>query len=604
MKAFLLRLLAVIGGFFLFMMLCGGLYAWYWYAHLSSPEATPKDMVLALDFTTPVVETTPDFSFSLQNIMYENEQPTPLIYIIRALENAKDDPKVKGVVANFGSRTLSFVQVQEIAKALQDFRQSGKFSYAYAANYGNFTAHGTNYLLASAFENIWLQPVGTIGLSNLGVESPFAKSALAKIGIVGDFMQREEYKSVMENITRDAYSPPVKENLTSLIGNMNDQLIRTLAASRKIDVAQAQTLFSNGPYTSNEALKNKLVTQLAYQDQFSDIVDEKAGKEAAVVSPSTYLAYFLNDHPAEQAKAEIALIVADGMIVDEAPKGPERLAMQGEIINTDSIVQAFDDAAKDKDVKAILFRVNSPGGSPSASESIRRALDKAKESKKPVYVSMGRVAASGGYWIAMDADKIIADPATLTGSIGVVAGKFVLGELFDKLGLTWDTISTGDNATMWSVRKPFSDKGRERMNAMLDDTYKTFTDSVAAARKIPPEKIPDIAKGRVYTGEQALKAGLVDELGGLNETIAALKTTLNLKADDRVVIAQFPPPETPVSLLMQILENLPFTGANFNGLLPFLHDAQAALLPFLQTLLLQTGTLHASLPVAFQGLGL
>lgn len=600
MKEFLLRLFATFGVLVMLGCLISAVFAWQWYSAMMEPEATPEKMVLALNFADPISETTSSLDFSLPTLLYDEAKPTPLVAIVSALSKAKDDPKVKGIVARFGTQSLTLVQAQEIAKALTAFRASGKFTYVYATSYGDFASGSTNYLLASYFENIWLQPIGTVSLTNLGAEAPFGKTALGKLGVTTDFIRREEYKSVMENVSRDEYSPPVKANMQSLMTNLNDQIVQGLSQSRKIDLAKAKEIVSGGPYTTNEALKLGLITKAGYQDEFFKEVEDKSGKDAELVSPSTYLYYYANDQKTEP-KAHIALIVADGMIVDDAPKGPSRLA-QDEVIDTDIIVQAFEDAAKDADIKAILFRINSPGGSPVASESIRRALIKAKESKKPVYVSMGRVAASGGYWIAMDADKIIADPATITGSIGVVAGKFVLGELFDKLGIKWDNISTGENASMWSVRSPFSAKARERMNAMLDETYKAFTDHVAAARKIPPEKIGDVAKGRVFTGEQALQVGLVDEVGGISDTILGLKKALNLKPEDNVLVSQFPPPETTTSLIFHILENLQLGGAMIRDITPLLQQMKANMSPLAQMLSQSSGP-TMSLPYAFQSHG-
>ncbi|MGE4351296.1 MAG: signal peptide peptidase SppA, partial [Bdellovibrionales bacterium] len=320
-----------------------------------------------------------------------------------------------------------------------------------------------------------------------------------------------------------------------------------------------------------ESLKAGLVTKIYYMDSFFDEIDSKAGKSAKIVDPATYL-YYLGIQQNEAPKSKIALIIADGSLVESKPKGPSRLA-QDNVIDTDQMAQAFEDAAKDDDVKAILFRVNSPGGAPSASETIRHALVKAKEKNKPVYVSMGSVAASGGYWISMDGDKIFADPATLTGSIGVLGGKFVLGGLFDKLGITWEALSTGgDNADIFSLSKPFSPKGRERMNAMIDETYRTFTAYVAKARRLSPEKTEEVAKGRIFTGAQAVQVGLVDQLGGINDALNALKEKIGLKPEDILTVSLYPQPETPMSLALKMLEDLHFGGAMVRQYLPFLNS--------------------------------
>jgi len=581
MKKFLTRLFAVLGVIATAIVGLTALLVWSWLGKVQEEPQTPDNMILTLDFSSPVIEKPNDFKFSLPRMMYAEDDATPLATIVRALEHAARDPKVKGVIANFGSERPTLVHAQEIAIALDKFRASGKFSYVFAPTYGDFTQGGSLYYLASRFENIWLQPVGAVALTPLAIEAPFGKTALGKFGVTTDFMRREEYKSVMENVSQDSFSPTVKANMQSMLNSLSDQIAQGIAAGRKLDLAKVKEIIENGPYTAVEALKLGLVTKLAYYDQFLDEAKEKAGKDAKMVDPATYL-YYASHANKDKPKAKIALIYADGMIVSDKPKGPARMA-QDDVIDTDEIVDAFDDAVKDKDVKAIIFRINSPGGSPVASETIRRALIRAKE-KKPVFVSMGRVAASGGYWIAMDATRIIADPATITGSIGVIAGKFVLGGLFDKLGITWDTINANESTNMWSTRAPFTPKGRERMNVMLDETYKAFTDNVAAARKIAPDKMPDIAKGRVFTGEQAVGVGLVDDFGGMNATIESVKANLKLNPEDKVALAQFPAPESPTNLLFRVLHNVGLASELFQGSIGDLQQVRSTLHPYLDAL--------------------
>lgn len=597
MKQFFVRLFAVIGLILTLGIATGGLLTWSWLTSEGPEEKAPEKIVLSLDLTAPVGEAIMDFDASLPALVYGDEGKTPIIYILRALENAKKDPKVKGVVAFFGTEPLHLSQAQEIAAAIDNFRQSGKFTYIYAPSYGGFGSSNTFYYLASHFENVWMQPVGTIGLSGLGMEAPFGKTALAKLGIETDFMRREEYKSVMENVSQDAFSPTVKANMTSMMESLSQQIAKGIADGRKIEIAKANELIANGPFTSNEAVKNNLITRLGYEDELEKELDDKAGKDSEYLQPADYLYYHYKGYK-DEAKGEIAVIYAEGLITDDPPRGPASLAEE-EIIDTDSIVDAFEEAAKDDKVKAILFRVNSPGGSPVASETIRRALVKAKESKKPVFVSMGQVAASGGYWISMNADRIIANPATITGSIGVVAGKFVLGGLFDKLGIKWDGMSTSDNAMLWSTRSPFNAKARERMNAMLDETYKTFTDSVAAARKIAPEKMGDVAKGRVFTGEQALQVGLVDELGGLETAVVALKKELKFAPEDRVMLKQFPAPETPETLIMRMLQNLGLVSAMLHNSWGDWVKIRSSFAPILQALSSAKDPVSARLPSYF-----
>lgn len=566
-KGFVLRFFAVVGLVLAFalgwavwsvagLMGPAGLMA----AAGHHPEKTaPKTIVLDLDFVTPMAERQPDFHLSLASLMKEENQQD-YFEIVRAIQRAKDDPRVKGITARLGTERPPLVYVQEIASALRAFRESGKFTYIFAPSYGDFGPGGNAaYTLASQFENIWLQPVGAVGVTGLAMEAPFGKTALERLGITGDFMRREDFKSVMENVTNDGFSAPVKANMTAMVQDMAAQIAQEMAQGRKKDVGETTAWMNDGPFTANEALKAGLVTKIDYDDVMVTEAKDKAGKDAELVDSDTYLSL-----PAAsktpKAKARIAVIYAEGILTDTQPHGPAKLAERSDI-DTDEVVEAFDDAAKDSSIKAILFRVNSPGGSPVASETIRHALVKAKESKKPVFVSMGAVAASGGYWISMSADRIIADPATITGSIGVVAGKFVIGKLAENLGVKFDGITTSDTAGMLSPASPFSDKARERMNAMLDETYQAFTDHVAKDRKIDPTKMPDLAKGRVYTGKQALEVHLVDELGGMQTAIDALKKELKIEEKDKVELVTLPAPVTAEALFRKTLESLRFGGA-------------------------------------------
>ncbi len=533
------------------------LFIWGFHLWLAEPtpeEKTPDAMILTLDFTQPIVERPSGFSLSLPALLREGRE-TPLFTIVRALERAGKDSKVKAVVARFDSvSSPSLAQAQEIAEALRRFRESEKPSYSFASSYGDFSNGRALFVLASGFEHIWLQPVGTLGLTGFGMETPFAKSALEKIGVRANFLRREEYKSVMENVSRDSYSPTVRTNMESMLRDMHNQVTDEIARNRKLEGAAAKTILAKGPYTGAEALKAGLVTKIAYEDELQKEVEDKFGKDCAAVDPQTYL-YYANKDAEDKAKADIALIYAEGVLTDQPKRGPYKFAGD-ETIDTDELVEAFTDARENEKIKAILFRIDSPGGSPVASESIRRALIKAKESKIPVFVSMGAVAASGGYWIAMDADHIVADPATLTGSIGVVGGKFVLGGLFDKIGLKWDRLEMTDNASLFSPREPFDAKGEERVNAMLDDVYQAFLKNVSSARKIPMEKMKDVAKGRVFTGRQALDVKLVDELGGMSTSLAAIKKHLRLAPEDKVAVWLYPAQETPQSIMLRMLKNM------------------------------------------------
>ena len=571
MLQFFIRLFAIVGLLVTLLVALGAFVA------LHEEEKTPKEpenVILALDFDKPIVEQNEPSPLDLAM----HEDTTPLLEILHAIDKAKIDPHVKGIVARFGSTQPSLSQAQEIRAAIMRFSTTGKFTYAYATSYGSFGLGNRAYYLASVFQNIWLQPVGSVGLTGLAVQSPFGKSALDKIGVSADFMQREEYKSFMEMAQRDDFSPPVRTMMEGLVNDLSDQIATGIAENRKWDAGHVKELMEQGPYTDTEAFKANLVTKIGYSDELDKEIDQKAGEDPKEVEVEDYLTFGGHGKTAKP-KAKIALIYGTGLIVDKA-SGPGDISGEKQM-GADNIVDAFDAAAEDPNVKAILFRIDSPGGSPEASETIRRSLIHAQKSGKPVFVSMGEVAASGGYWVAMNADHIAAEPATLTGSIGVLSGKFVIAGLLQKIGVNFGTIKTAENAGMWSMTEGFTPSQRERVNALLDQTYYAFVKNVSDARKIPMDKMPDIAKGRVWTGSQALKIGLVDQLGGYDVSLAAIRKKLGLKETDQMALEVFPPPETPVERIMKLLKGLGIESAMIRSALIEWQSVQVSLAPLM-----------------------
>jgi protease IV len=549
---FIVQLFALIG-FFVVALIVGIVLLAYHAQNRKEPE--PASIVLTIDFNHPIVEQNDPSPFNLAM----DDEPMVLLDVLSAIDHAAQDSHVKGIAARFGTKQPSLAQAQEIRAALARIRASGKFTYAYGTDFGEFCLGNRAYFLASAFENIWLQPVGTVSLTGVSLQSPFAKAALDKIGVVADFMQREEYKSFMEIGQRENFSPLVKAEMQTMIDNLSDQIAGGIASSRKWDIDRVKGLMARGPYTDEEAVQEGLVTRLAYADEFDDELDRKAGKDAKQIDVESYLAYAENKKDANN-QTSIALIYGTGIIVDKSFEGG---SLAGEhIMGADTISGAFADAVEDEDVKAIIFRIDSPGGSPAASETIRHAMIHAQKQGKPVIVSMGETAASGGYWIAMNGDRIIADPATLTGSIGVVAGKFADEGLLQKIGVSIDGVSTAANAGMWNMTAPFSPVQRARVNALLDNTYRSFVGNVSTARKIPMEKMPDIAKGRVFTGEQAVKIGLVDELGGYDTALSSIRKSLKLDEKAVIFIETFPAPPTPAERLLKLMRRFSAEGAS------------------------------------------
>lgn len=569
MLKFVVHAFAIIG------FLVVSLISWGLYLAIQQQETVqrkPGNIILSLDFNNPIVEKNDasPFSFAM------DEEPMALLDVLQAIDRAAKDPNVKGIAARFGGNQPTMVQAQEIRDALARFRASGKFTYAFGTDYGQYGLGNRAYYLASAFENIWLQPVGTVSLTGVTLMSPFGKTALEKIGVTADFMQREEYKSFMEPGQRDGFSPLVKEEMQTLINGLSDQIAEGIATSRKWDLDRVKDLMKRGPFVDEEAVQEGLVTKLAYADEFEDELKRKVGDDVEYIDPLTYMGF--TDPPAQTIPAtSVAIIYGSGIIMD---KGFEGSDLTGEpILGADIIADAFTEASENENVKAILFRIDSPGGSPAASESIRRAMIHAQKRGKPVIVSMGETAASGGYWIAMNGDKIIADPATITGSIGVVAGKFSVDGLLQKLGITMDGVSTSANAGLWNMTTPFTPEQRARVDALLDNTYRSFVNNVAAARKIPLENMPQIAKGRIFTGVQAIQIGLVDKLGGYNEAMDSIRESLKLDPKAQIVMETYPTPPSPMERLIKVMRRLGAEGSNAFSARAAITELNAALGP-------------------------
>jgi protease-4 len=555
MKSFWLRFFAVVGVLASIAFLLVVYSCWHMSRHAENP-VVPDSVVLSINLDKPIVEQSN--ASPLRALLDDSPDDVSLLEVVGALNRAKDDPRVKAVVVRFGMEDLSLAHAQEIREAV---RKLNKPTYAFATSFGAFGGGNKSYYIASAFREIWLQPVGTVGLTEIGFEVPFGKTALENFGVSSDFLQREEYKSAMESFSRDAFSAPAKEDIEKMLKTVQEQLAMGIAENKTWEVAKVRDLMSRGPYTATEAVQHELVTRLGYEDEVFDAVKKEVGDSAKKIDIYDYLAA---SEPSHDPKTAVAMIYVGGLISD-ASMGPRDL-IEDRVSDAETIAKAFRDAAKDPKIKAILLRVNSPGGTPSGAETIRHALIRAKDSGKPIFVSMGEMAASGGYWVAMDADHIVAEPATLTGSIGVVSGKFVLGGLWQKLGVKWERMETGENAHLSSNLDAYSPFARERMNALMDETYQVFLSNVSAARKIPIDKMPDLAKGRVFTGDEALKLGLVDELGGMQTTIVALKKQLKMEPNDPVSIREFPAPKTPFDDLLRFFKNADGMSASLGSL--------------------------------------
>jgi protease IV len=488
-------------------------------------------LILELDLTDGISETRPTDPVSA--IAARNRVALP--DVLDGLRRARDDDRVAVLVARLGGKSVGLAAVQELRRAITEFADAGKTTIAWAESFGEFSASNVQYYLATAFEKIWLQPSGDLGLTGIAVERLFLRGALDKIGADFQVAKRHEFKGAAEQLTETRFSEPARQATERMTESVTEQFVQGIAERRGLSRDKVSELIDAGPYLAARAQAEGLVDQLGYRDEVYAEARKLAGPDAAMV----YLGRYQRAKAlAERARTTattvpgshepgVALIYATGPIRrGRSGRGP----MSGGAMGSDTIASAIRGAAKDEHVRAILLRVNSPGGSYVASDTIWREVVRARAGGTPVVVSMGDVAASGGYYISMAADEIIAEPGTITGSIGVLTGKPVLGEALGRVGVTSDRVTHGAHSAMFSQLEPFSSGEWALINDWLDHIYADFTGKVASGRGMTAEQVHEVARGRVWTGADALAHGLVDELGGVTHAAAIARRRAGLPA--------------------------------------------------------------------------
>jgi protease IV len=456
--------------------------------------------------------------------------------VLDGLRRARGDHRVKALIAKVGGRNIGLATVQELRDAIEEFRGAGKATVAWAESFGEFSAGNVPYYLATAFDTIYLQPSGDLGLTGIAVERRFYRGTLDRLGVEFQVGKRHEYKNAADQFTERGFTGPAREATERMTASVIEQLTGAIASRRGIGPGQARELIDRGPFLSAQALEAGLVDALGYRDEAFASVRKQAGPDAILQYVSRYqrshaLAERARKLPARARmlpaprQESVALIYATGPIRrGRSGHGP----LSGGAMGSDTIAAALRSAINDDAARAIVLRVNSPGGSYVASDTIWREVVRARAAGKPVVVSMGDVAASGGYFISMAADAIVAQPGTITGSIGVLSGKPVLGELLGRAGISTDSVAEGTHSAMFSTTHPFSEDEWELVNAWLDHIYADFTGKVAAGRGMSADRVHELARGRVWTGADALANGLVDELGGLDRAAALARTRAGL----------------------------------------------------------------------------
>jgi protease IV len=496
------------------------------------PGRRPQTL-LELDLTEPLVA--PEADDPIARLRARSRRllrPT-----LRALHEAADDRHVVGLIAKVGGM-WPWGTMQELRRGVQNFAASGKPTLAWVETFGELGSRGmAAYVLATAFRELWLQPGGEVSLLGVGIETPFVRGTLDRLGIEPEFEQRHEYKNAVDVLTRKEFTAAHREALERLTESVFSDAVETIAEARGLTSDQVRELINTGPRTAPEAQAAGLVDQLGYRDQAYDAVRARIDGKPELLFADRWRAH-RKLAPPPHRRGHVALVdVRGGITTGRTRRGP-----MGRQTGSDT-VSAQLRAAHDNDrARAVVIRVESPGGSAVASEVIWREVCRLREADKPVIISMGDLAASGGYYIACPADVIVALPATLTGSIGVYGGKLVVDSLLERLGVSTGRVQQGAHALMYSARRSFSADERARFAATVDAIYHDFVGKVAEGRQRPVADIEAVARGRVWTGRDALEAGLVDELGGLRDAVRIARERANLPEDAPVLGAVRIPP--------------------------------------------------------------
>jgi protease IV len=452
--------------------------------------------------------------------------PPSVRALVEAVDRAAGDTRVEGLLVRVGPLDVGWARVQELRDALVRFRRSGKPSWAHIEFAGN-----REYFLASACGKVAASPTAMLDVSGLAAEIDFYRGTLDKLGIEAQFEGVGKYKNAPNQLTETGFTAPHREQTEALVDALFGQYVRGVAEARGLAPEAVREIIDRGPFRAEEARESGLVDELLYRDEVESRVPS-AGR----IHPGRYVKAARSRGLSIAPRPRVALVYAVGDLV---PGESQASPFGGTLAGADTIVRGLRDAREDDSVRAILLRVDSPGGSGTASDAVWREVGIARR-KKPVVVSMGDYAASGGYYIAMGADAILAQPGTITGSIGVFSGKLSLRGLYGKLGVTRETVRRGRHATLFSSWAPWGEQERAKVRSLNEAFYETFLEKAAEGRKKTAEQIDAVAQGRVWTGEEALAAGLVDSLGGLDAALETARRRARIPRGQEVDVVVLP----------------------------------------------------------------
>ena len=499
-------------------------------ASSAKPAPTPANSILSLDLRTGITD-----QAARNPLAFLSSKALSVAQIVQGLHQAETDTHVKALLVRLPEGGMAPAVADEIRNALRHFRGSGKLVVAHSQGIYPAGITTATYMVGAASDQYWMQPASSLQVVGLASEELFFKRAFDKYGVKADYEQRYQYKNAVNPFLYDDFTSAHREATTSWLTAVYLAEIATAAQDRKQDGVKLKATLEEGPYDADKARELGLI------DKVGGVQEAQASLRGMVGDPGTkfidFAGYALNDN--DSTGPTIAVIGAEGEIVTGT--GRASGFSEERRVHSDDIARAFRTAVDDKAVKAIVFRVSSPGGSDTASEQILASVRAARAAGKPVVVSMGTYAASGGYWVSSGATEIIANPTTLTGSIGVFGGKMALGPALARFGVDARQIIVGGNyAGAFGTGQGFTPGQRAQFSAWMDHIYDGFIQRVADGRKLSPDRVREIAKGRVWTGLQAKELGLVDKLGGFDTAVAEAKRLAGLKVDETVILRWYP----------------------------------------------------------------
>jgi protease-4 len=543
MRKFFGRFFAFIGVLVCIPLFIGILMAIF---HMHWSPSVPKQGVIALDLSKPYSEGSSNNPFQ----SFLGNESLSFLDLLKALEEAAYDERIKGIVLNVDEVTMGLAQMEELREALQLFRDQGKFIYAYANTFGDLSSATKAYYIASSADQIWMQPYSSVNLTGLYVAQPFLRKFLTNFGVVPQIETRKEYKNAFSFLTDDKFSDASREATTGILTEVYKTLIETIAADRELKIEMVYALTKNEPMMSDSRAKEiGLIDHLGYVDQFKDATLQLAGENAEFVSVENYYEG-ATSWENTRGDSHIAVIKCVGAI-EQHEFSQESFLSDSFIVGAEETRAHFEEALKDPKTKAIILRIDSPGGSAVASETIRRSILLAQSKRVPVIASLSNTAASGGYWFAVPCKKIVSNAMTLTGSIGTIAGKIVFKGALNKYDVFVDSIAVGENGSLWSMYAEYTPEQKKFLDQTLDTLYSRFIQIVAEGRKLPLDHIKEIAKGRVWTGRQAHAFGLVDVIGGFYDALDLAKEQAGIPERDEVAVIFYPLHESTLERLKQ-----------------------------------------------------